>query len=132
MRALIIDDNQSVRTFVARVLMDAGFEITLARDGIQAQQLVLKDGPPDLVITDESMPRMSGHEFAQWVRASFPGVKVLFFSGYADALRRAETGHGDGDVGYLEKPCGMGKLLHAVMSLTGPGINASYGAQSVL
>ena len=120
MKALVIDDNQSVRTFVERVLREAGYETAGADDGISAQRLVLKTGPPDLVITDLSMPRMSGQEFAHWVRASFPAVKVLFLTGYIDQMDRRSTGDLWVDIGYLEKPCTVRGLLQAVAMLTAP------------
>lgn len=117
MRALVVDDNQSVRTFVARVLRDAGYETETAMDGVAAQHLVLKHGAPDLVVTDESMPRMSGHEFAHWVRTSFQDVKVLFLTGYVDHAARASASLSQG-VRYVEKPCSVRDLLEAVAALT--------------
>ena len=116
MKALIIDDNRSVRTFVERVLRKAGYETMNAKDGIAAQQLVLSGGSPDIVITDESMPRMSGHEFARWLRESSPRVKVLFLTGhispaFGDPIEMFEN------EGYLEKPCTMRGLLQAVSLL---------------
>jgi two-component system cell cycle sensor histidine kinase/response regulator CckA len=115
-KALIIDDKRSVRTFVERVLREAGYETMSAKDGIAAQQLVLSAGAPDIVITDESMPRMSGHEFARWLRERFPRVKVLFLTGYispafGDPIEIFEN------EGYLEKPCTMRGLLQAVSLL---------------
>jgi two-component system, cell cycle sensor histidine kinase and response regulator CckA len=116
-KALIIDDNQSVRMFVERVLRDAGYETVGADDGISAQRLVLKAGAPDLVITDVSMPHMSGHEFAHWIRTSFPAVKVLFLTGYIDQTDRRSAGDLWVNVGYLEKPCTVRGLLQAVSLL---------------
>jgi CheY-like chemotaxis protein len=115
-KALVIDDNQSVRVFVERVFRDAGYETSTANDGIQAQQIVIRDGPPDIGVTDESMPRMSGHEFAHWVRASFPAVKVLFLTGYVEHAERACPDAWE-NVGYLEKPCTVRGLLQAVSIL---------------
>ena len=117
MKALVIDDNQSVRTFVERVLREAGYETVGAADGVSAQRLVLKAGAPDLVITDVSMPRMSGQEFAHWVRTSFPAVKVLFLTGYIDQVERRSAGDLWETVGYLEKPCTVRGLLQAVSLL---------------
>jgi len=117
MKALVIDDNQSVRIFVARVLRDAGYDTETAVDGVAAQHAVLRDGAPDLVVTDESMPRMSGHEFAHWVRSNFPDVKVLFLTGYVQHTERASGGISEA-VGYLEKPCTVRGLLQALQSLT--------------
>jgi len=116
-KALVIDDNQSVRTFVERVLEEAGYEVTTAKGGVHAQLLVLRYGPPDLVVTDESMPRMSGHEFAHWVRGNFPGVKMLFLTGYAEQLQRTAGADLWECVGYLEKPCSVRGLLQAVSLL---------------
>jgi DNA-binding response OmpR family regulator len=115
-KALVIDDNLSVRTFVERVLRDAGYETATAGDGIAGQRLILRDGAPDIVITDESMPRMSGHEFAHWLRASFPAVKVLFLTGYVEHTERVSSGLWE-SVGYLEKPCTVRGLLQAVSLL---------------
>ena len=116
MKALVIDDQRSVRTFVERVLREAGYETMSAKDGIAAQQLVLSAGSPNIVITDESMPRMSGHEFARWLRERFPRVKVLFLTGhinpaFGDPIEMFEN------EGYLEKPCTMRGLLAAVSLL---------------
>ena len=116
MKALVIDDNPSVRMFVERVLREAGYETVTANDGVAAQRLVLKDGPPDLVVTDESMPRMSGHEFARWVREAFPRVKVLFLTGVVERADRSAGALWE-QVGYLEKPCTVRGLLQAVSLL---------------
>jgi len=115
-KALVIDDHRAVRMFVERVLHDAGYETMTASDGVHAVQVVLKEGPPDLVVTDESMPRMSGHEFARWVQRGFSGVKVLFLTGYVE---HAEGASGDlwENVAYLEKPCSVRGLQQAASRL---------------
>jgi len=115
-KALVIDDNSSVRIFVERVLREAGYETATAKDGVAAQHHILKDGAPDLVVTDESMPRMSGHEFAHWLHTSFPAVKVLFLTGYVEQTERI-AGTSWERVGYLEKPCTVRGLLQAVSLL---------------
>jgi len=116
-KALVIDDNQSIRMFVERVLRDAGYQTLTAKDGVAAQHLILREGSPDVVITDESMPRMSGHEFAHWVRSNFPHVKVLFLTGYVEHAERSSVGLSE-DVAYLEKPCTVRGLLQALQFLT--------------
>ena len=109
-RALVVDDNESVRTFIEHVLRDAGYQTATAEDGIAARDYVLQAGAPDIVVTDESMPRMAGHEFARWVRQQRPDVKVLFLSGCGSDLPGGEM--------CLQKPCTMRELLHAVTVLT--------------
>lgn len=109
-RALVVDDSEPVRTFIEHVLRDAGYETATAEDGIAACDYVIQQGAPDVVVTDESMPRMNGHEFARWVRDQRADVKVLFLTGYKSEALEDEM--------CLEKPCTMRALLHAVTVLT--------------
>ena len=126
-RALVIDDDSAVRTFVERVLRDAGYETAAAPDGVAASELVLRSGPPHIVVTDESMPRMSGHEFSRWIRQRHPGVKVLYLSGYADPVFRDHRDLWE-DEGYLDKPCTIRGLLQAVSLLLFRRLQASVVA----
>jgi CheY-like chemotaxis protein len=109
-RALVVDDNELVRTFIEHVLRDAGYQTATAEDGMAARDYVLQKGAPDVVVTDESMPRMTGHEFARWVRDQRADVKVLFLSGYGTNALPNEM--------CLQKPCTMRELLHAMTVLT--------------
>src|SRR5262245_29989642 len=68
-QALIVDDEEAVRVLVGRVLSEAGYETFVARDGLEAQGLAAAMGRVDLLVTDEMMPRMTGHELAKWLRA---------------------------------------------------------------
>ena len=115
-RALVVDDDSAVRGFVERVLRDAGYETAAAPDGVAAREFVLRSGPPHIVVTDESMPRMSGHEFSRWIRQRHPGVKVLYLTGYADPVFRDHRDLWE-DEGYLDKPCTIRGLLQAVSLL---------------
>ena len=109
-RALVVDDNELVRTFIEHVLRDAGYQTATAEDGMAARDYVLQKGAPDVVVTDDSMPRMTGHEFARWVRDQRADVKVLFLTGYKSEALDDEM--------CLEKPCTMRALLQAVTVLT--------------
>jgi len=115
-RALVVDDDSTVRAFVERVLRDAGYDTVAAPDGVAACELVLRSGPPHIVVTDESMPRMNGHEFSRWIRQRHPGVKVLYLTGYTDPVFRDHQDLWE-DEGYLDKPCTIRGLLQAVSLL---------------
>jgi DNA-binding NarL/FixJ family response regulator len=67
-------------------------------------------------VTDESMPRMNGHEFSRWIRQRHPGVKVLYLTGYTDPVFRDHRDLWE-DEGYLDKPCTIRGLLQAVSLL---------------
>jgi len=117
LRALVIDDDLAVRTFVDRVLREAGYQTMVAKDGLAARNAVLESGAPDFVVTDQSMPGMSGHEFAGWLRQRHPAVKVLYLSGYVDPAQEHQGEELWEKDGYLEKPCTVRGLLQAVSLL---------------
>jgi PAS domain S-box-containing protein len=84
-RVLVVEDEASVRLLVTRMLTSFGYTVLEARDGREALGLALKlDVPPDLVLTDIVMPRMSGREMIAALRERWPAVRVLFMSGYSE------------------------------------------------
>jgi PAS domain S-box-containing protein len=84
-RVLVVEDEASVRLLVTKVLASFGYTVLEARDGREALALALKlDVPPDLVVTDVVMPRMSGREMVAALRKRWPAVRVLFMSGYSE------------------------------------------------
>src|SRR5712691_5701042 len=71
-RVLIVDDEESVRTFAERVLRLAGYETAVAADGPEALRIAKDQGPFDLLLTDVVMPQMSGDELARRMRLAEP------------------------------------------------------------
>jgi DNA-binding response OmpR family regulator len=115
-RVLVIDRDEAFRSFMARVLRDAGFETIVAQDGFAGCELVLESGPPDIVVIDESMPGMTGHDFSRWLRQRHARVKVLYLAGYADPMYCDRCRLWE-DEGYLDKPCTARGLLQGVSLL---------------
>jgi two-component system, cell cycle sensor histidine kinase and response regulator CckA len=82
---LVVEDEESVRTMLARQLKNEGFQVLEAEDGQAALELMQRRAAPvDLVITDVAMPRMNGRELATRLREDWPKLPVLFISGYTD------------------------------------------------
>lgn len=81
---LVVDDEPGVRAFIAQALRDAGFRVSEAAHAGEALK-ALSAHPPDLLVTDYSMPGMTGLELAERARTDVSGLKVLIVSGYADA-----------------------------------------------
>lgn len=68
MRALIIDDSKSIRSILSKILIEIGFTVEDASNGLEALE-VLKNNPKmDLALVDWNMPDMNGYEFIQEVR----------------------------------------------------------------
>ena len=78
LRALIVDDEESVRNFVNRVLVDAGYQTILASSGPVAEAVAKSEGPFDVLVTDLMMPEMTGDELVRRLRQSEPNLKVLY------------------------------------------------------
>jgi CheY-like chemotaxis protein len=79
-RILVVDDELSIRSTVALLLLSEGYSVDTAEDGFDAL-LRMKATLPDLIISDLNMPQMSGFEFLSVVRRRFPQVLVLAMSG---------------------------------------------------
>ncbi len=113
---LIVDDEEAIRTFVNRVLSDAGYKTALAADGAEALEVAAKMERLDVLLTDVMMPGMQGDELARRVRQREPAVKVLYLTGYSDRLFKDKTTLWE-DEAFLDKPCSVKGLLQAVALL---------------
>jgi CheY-like chemotaxis protein len=113
---LIVDDDESVLSFVDRVLSEAGYQTMTASNGPDAVELARRT-PIDLLLTDVNMPRMTGDELARRLRHDEPELKVLYLTGYSDQLFREKSTLWQ-DEAYLEKPCTIAGLLEAVSLIT--------------
>ncbi|HEV3141569.1 MAG TPA: response regulator [Vicinamibacterales bacterium] len=115
-RVLIVDDEAEMRQYVDRIMRDAGYETTLAADGEQAIAMSGRTPAFDLLITDEMMPRIPGHQLARYMRERYLDIKVLYLTGFRDVLFR-EKGSLWADEAFLDKPCTPEGLLQAVSIL---------------
>ena len=79
-RVLVVDDDSAVLQISALVLKQRGFEVRTASDGFQALA-ELRRSMPDVIISDLSMPNMSGFELLSVVRRRFPHIPVIAISG---------------------------------------------------
>src|SRR3972149_1928479 len=109
---LVVDDDEGIRELLRLHLSAAGYEVRVAEDAIVAGYRVLKS-PPDLIITDVSMPHMDGFEFVAALRAdaTLPRVPVIFLTSVEDGDAR---GRDLGAVGYVLKPVRSDRLLSLV------------------
>lgn len=88
-RILITEDEDSLRSFVARALRLDGHETVEAADGAEGLEQ-LRAGGFDLLLSDIRMPVMDGIELAHQASAAFPDLKILLMTGYAEQRERAD------------------------------------------
>ena len=99
---LIIDDEAALRKTLARILQQAGFEVTTAENGEQALAFLGSTGF-DLVYMDLRMPGMHGLEVLKFIRESYPMLPVVLFTAQPD-LSSALEALRNGATDYLLKP----------------------------
>jgi two-component system cell cycle sensor histidine kinase/response regulator CckA len=119
---LIVEDDPSVRHLALRILEGQGYKVLSASNGQDALHVARehKGSPIGLVVTDVVMPLMGGKIMAEWLKTTYPGIKVLFTSGYTDG---AITHHGilEEGIEFLQKPYTRAVLACKVRELLDNG-----------
>jgi hypothetical protein len=111
---LLVDDEETVLRFSARVLTKEGFRVLTARSGHEAVDAArCRDDAIDLLVTDVMMPGMNGCQLAETLLALRPSLHVLFMSGYAEDVLVTNVGLVPG-AAFLSKPFKPGVLVTKV------------------
>ncbi|MHC2018145.1 response regulator [Methylobacterium sp. CM6247] len=112
---LVIDDDTEVREVTATRLSEAGHEIREAGSGLAGLAALEADPCVDLVVLDFAMPGMNGAEVAVEIRKRWPGMQILFVTGYADTITLMKVGS-VGVEGIVQKPFRDGELESKVIA----------------
>ena len=112
---LLVEDNEMVRTLVNELLKQHGFAVLVAEDPKQA--LRISEGRSlDLLVTDVVMPHMTGPELHTRLLESYPGLKVLFMSGYTNNALDQKGLMGE-RIYYIQKPFATNEFERIVETL---------------
>jgi signal transduction histidine kinase len=116
LRVLIVDDADDVREALKLTVGALGAEVSEARDGLQALEVVAND-PPNVVLCDLQMPRMDGFEFIKRLRADAAGPQppVIAITGTGVGIGRRRT-ESAGFTAHLQKPVDEKDLVLAIQS----------------
>lgn len=116
-RIMVVDDEPALRRLIARTLERAGFEVRSFPDGRAAfNAFQTQPDAVDALLTDQTMPEMTGRELIAAVLALRPELPILLTTGFSDEIDR-ESALALGVRRYLEKPATLKEILAAVHGL---------------
>jgi PAS domain S-box-containing protein len=113
-RILVVDDEPLVAAMVVEQLNELGYRATACANGPEALETFAADPRAiDLVVTDMTMPGMTGDALAQQLKQLRPGLPVVLCTGYSDRIT-AETARAQGIDEFAMKPVPMAELSRLV------------------
>lgn len=112
-RILVVEDNAELAKLLELILRRAGYDVTIAEDGVEALDR-FRETPPDLVLLDIMLPRLDGYEVCLRIRQQFQSnVPVIMLSSLDSPLdmeRSREVGATD----HIAKPFDKDHLLEVI------------------
>jgi len=114
---LVVDDNQQNLELLQAYLEDVDCQTVPARDGLEALDIIAKD-PPDLILLDVMMPKMSGFEVCKRIKndpktSDIPVIMVTALNEFGDIERAIDSGTDD----FLSKPVNKLELLTRIKTM---------------
>jgi CheY-like chemotaxis protein len=112
LRILVAEDEAALREILTEGLRDEGFEVVTATDGLEALERYRSDGPFDVLLLDEEMPRLTGLRVLTRLREKGERVAVILFSGNLELSEQEQARLGVGPT--LRKPVSLEELSRAI------------------
>lgn len=114
---LVVDDSLSMRKSLSQLVVDAGYQVETARDGVEAMNMIRKH-TPSLVLSDMEMPRMTGLELTSQIRSTFDHNKLPVIMITSRSAKKHRTQAERAGVNeYITKPFSEDNLLDVVSSI---------------
>jgi two-component system cell cycle response regulator CpdR len=115
-RILLAEDEEAMRSYLARALENAGYDVVAVESGVKALPL-LENEDFDLLLSDIVMPELDGIELAQRCAEISPHTKVMFITGFAAVTLKASRDAPQAKV--LSKPFHLRDLVLEVQRVFG-------------
>ena len=115
---LVVEDDPAVRQLARNILEKLGYKVLSAANGEEGLRIAEghKGAPIRLVVTDVIMPLMGGREMGEWLKTTYPDLKILYTSGYTDNTI-APPGLPESGAAFLQKPYTPGALARTVRAM---------------
>lgn len=111
-RVLLAEDDDSMRAFLERALVRAGYDVVCFANGVDALYRIERE-PFTLLLTDIVMPQMDGIELARRASEIDPDLKIMFITGFAAVVLNSDN-QGLKDARVLSKPFHLKDLVQEV------------------
>ncbi|CAK7192007.1 Sensor kinase CckA [Commensalibacter sp. Nvir] len=116
---LVVEDDSVLRPLLVELLNEMEFKVMVAADGKVAltflEEISQKRDNIDLLLTDIGLPGINGNDLAKKARKLWPGLSILFMTGYAHGVGNLPT---DDNIKLITKPFSLGMLTKRVKELT--------------
>ena len=111
---LTVDDSRTMRDMLKLALVEAGYRVVQAEDGLHGLE-VLAAETPRVIVTDINMPRLDGFGFIERVRAdaAWRGIPILVLTTESDAAKK-DRARRAGATGWIVKPFDPAKLIEVI------------------
>ncbi len=110
---LLVEDEEGLRALNARGLASRGYTVLEASNGVEAIEVIEREGKVDLVVSDVVMPEMDGPTLLKELRGRDPTIRIIFVSGYAEEAF-AKNLPSDQQYAFLAKPFTLKQLVAEV------------------
>ena len=109
---LVVDDHAGARDVISQLLLAKGYGVVMAASGAEAIAALKGNVAIDAIVTDVSMPDMTGVELAYFVRENYPRLPIAIVSGDIGELERSVVARAG--VPFLKKPVRAEALYAAI------------------
>ncbi|MDX2052228.1 MAG: response regulator [Polyangiaceae bacterium] len=105
MKAIVVDDSGTMRRILKRMLIELGFEVSEAEDGVAALEWFKLNGAIDLALLDWNMPEMSGYDLLRMVRSKheFDSMRIMMVTTESEMEKMSQALDAGADE-YVMKP----------------------------
>ncbi len=112
-KILVVEDEKSMRDLLAMMLRKEGYEVDVAESAVAAKGRIGAESPYDVLISDISMPEMTGLELLEYTRKESPDTEVLMMTAYG-SKETAIQALNNGATWYVEKPFDLDEMKMVV------------------
>jgi two-component system chemotaxis response regulator CheY len=112
---LTVDDSRTMRDMLHLALVEAGYRVTQAVDGLHGLEMLRGEETPHVIVTDLNMPKLDGFGFIEAVRrdARFRAIPILVLTTESDGEKKNRARQA-GATGWIVKPFDSVKLVDAI------------------